>query len=491
MSRVEMNGEITLYEYWLIVKKHRDLILKITAISFFIAALVAFMTAKTYKADTSFYYPLNSSQSSGGIAGLAQSLLGKGGMGSGADVAGGAAALLPGFSPSLVDYTKGILQSRTIADELIDKYNLMKYFHTTYRSVAEKALATATEIDMTKDGIMQISVITKDPQLSANLANGYVDMFKNYSSTNLISIAKKHRIDVQNQLTDLKKKLQDAEADMAVFQATHRTADFTEEAELFMKAYAQLRVQELATRMALQTAKATLGDSKNLVAEHLQAGANHPLVIPNLSDPILMSLRSQLASVYVKYAQAKATETPANPELQSYTEQVGNLESAVQTQLRRQVGAAQNGVADYLLEPEIKAAELTAKLSATQDGLKQMDRQFESYPTVGLQYVRKERNLKVLESLYVFLSSEFEKARLDEESEDPNLQVLDPAVVPDRKDGPHRTLDLLVGLSIGLLLGIFAAFFIEAMAPPVIRHPLPAESNGSSEHREPVKAKKE
>jgi uncharacterized protein involved in exopolysaccharide biosynthesis len=66
-------------------------------------------------------------------------------------------------------------------------------------------------------------------------------------------------------------------------------------------------------------------------------------------------------------------------------------------------------------------------------------------PSGGLEYVRRLRELKYHEFLFEMLSKQYEAARIDENKAAPALQVVDFAVPPDKKSGPHRGLMMLFG----------------------------------------------
>ena len=73
-------------------------------------------------------------------------------------------------------------------------------------------------------------------------------------------------------------------------------------------------------------------------------------------------------------------------------------------------------------------------------------------PELELEYVRRARDVKYHESLFEIIAKQYEAARLDEAKDTP-LQVLDHAIVPDSKSGPHRSIIMAIGLLIGLLGG--------------------------------------
>jgi tyrosine-protein kinase Etk/Wzc len=71
-------------------------------------------------------------------------------------------------------------------------------------------------------------------------------------------------------------------------------------------------------------------------------------------------------------------------------------------------------------------------------------------PRVGLEYVRKERDVKYHQLLFDMIARQYEGARLDEAKAAPIIQVVDHAQAPDRKSGPLRTLWALLGSLLGL-----------------------------------------
>jgi uncharacterized protein involved in exopolysaccharide biosynthesis len=78
-------------------------------------------------------------------------------------------------------------------------------------------------------------------------------------------------------------------------------------------------------------------------------------------------------------------------------------------------------------------------------------------PQAGLQYLRKYRDVKYHEALYEILAKQYEAARLDEAKAAPVIQIVDTAVVPERKSWPPRTIIVLIGT---MLAGLVACVWI-------------------------------
>jgi len=78
----------------------------------------------------------------------------------------------------------------------------------------------------------------------------------------------------------------------------------------------------------------------------------------------------------------------------------------------------------------------------------------------GMEYVRKVRDVKYYETIFEILARQFELAKLDEAKEGALVQVVDPAVVPERRSFPKRWLIVLIATGAGFLIGIFVALVL-------------------------------
>jgi tyrosine-protein kinase Etk/Wzc len=84
-------------------------------------------------------------------------------------------------------------------------------------------------------------------------------------------------------------------------------------------------------------------------------------------------------------------------------------------------------------------------------------------PEAGLEYVRKLRDVKYYETIFTIIARQFETAKLDEAKQGAVIQVVDAAVPPDRKSSPQRTLIVLGGTFLGLLIGSVVAFLLACL----------------------------
>ena len=85
-------------------------------------------------------------------------------------------------------------------------------------------------------------------------------------------------------------------------------------------------------------------------------------------------------------------------------------------------------------------------------------------PDLALQYGRLFRELKVQETLYALLTSQYEQAKITEARDTPTVQVLDPPVPADKQIKPRVVFNTAVAGLLGACLAIILAYGLEARA---------------------------
>jgi uncharacterized protein involved in exopolysaccharide biosynthesis len=82
----------------------------------------------------------------------------------------------------------------------------------------------------------------------------------------------------------------------------------------------------------------------------------------------------------------------------------------------------------------------------------------------GLDYARALREVKYREAMYELLTRQYEVARVDEARQGSLVQVVDPAVVPDRPGSHYRLWILIGGLVLAFPLALVTALIREVIA---------------------------
>lgn len=82
-------------------------------------------------------------------------------------------------------------------------------------------------------------------------------------------------------------------------------------------------------------------------------------------------------------------------------------------------------------------------------------------PSLGVEYVRKLRELKVQEAIFEQLTKQYEVAKLSEAKDSSSFQILDEAVVPAQKSKPKRSLIVILITVSAFILSLFVIFIQE------------------------------
>jgi len=85
-------------------------------------------------------------------------------------------------------------------------------------------------------------------------------------------------------------------------------------------------------------------------------------------------------------------------------------------------------------------------------------------PSLGLEYLRKLRELKIQEAIFEQLTKQFEVAKISEAKDSSTLQVLDEAVEPLRKSKPKRSLIVILSTITAFFCSIFYIFIVEYLS---------------------------
>jgi polysaccharide export outer membrane protein len=127
-----------------------------------------------------------------------------------------------------------------------------------------------------------------------------------------------------------------------------------------------------------------------------------------------VTIRDEIAAREVQLRTLRTYSTEQNPAVVRVRQEIAGLH----TQLAEVTGS-KHDVADDPLVPKDKI------------------------PEAGSEYLRRLRDVKYNEAVVAVLAKQLEIARLDEARQSPVVQVVDPAVTPDKRSAPKRTVILL------------------------------------------------
>lgn len=360
-SKVETFDIVDLVLVWL---KFKFLIISACIVVFVLTCIITLLTPNIYTATTRILPPKETNM------GMSAA------MGNIGDIAAMAGISVGGLNGRLY---VGMLKSRTIADSIIDQFDLMNVYKTKFRITTYSALKSNVSIVLGDgDGIISISADDKDPQRAAAIANEYVEELKRINVRLNLSAAGRERSFLEKRLSMVKADLLNAEEELKIFQKANKAISIDDQANALVGAISTLKAE--------------------LISKEVQLG-------------VLLSY-----------------QTKNNAQVLGIREAISQLK--VQLKKLERIPSAKQSIENTF----ISAAEV---------------------PELGIQYARLLREFKIQESLFELLTRQYEIAKINEAKDTSPIQILDVAIVPDRKSKPKRTLIVIAAT---FSIGIFSMF---------------------------------
>ena len=195
------DDEVSLLDLLIVLAKYKRVVLGVPFFAAIVAAIITVLLPNIYTATTRILPPQQSASAATALLNQLGGVLG--GMGG---VGGGALGVR---NPN--DFYVGMLKSRTVADNLISRFELGKVYDEGYLSNTRKRLEKETTITAGRDGIITVEVDDKDPKRAADLANAYVDELMKLTKVLAVTEASQRRLFFERQLVQAKDNLTAAE----------------------------------------------------------------------------------------------------------------------------------------------------------------------------------------------------------------------------------------------------------------------------------------
>lgn len=253
MTTLEASSDVSLVELFGLLYRRRSRLLSAAAIAAIVSGIIVFLIPVSYTGEAVILTPqqAQSSLSSfmGPLAGLAPAA-GMSGLG-----------LLSGLGlRNPADLYVGVLESRTIADALITKFNLKDVYQVPDYTRARKRLARNTRVESGKDSLIRVRVDDHDAVRAAKLANAYVEELSNSNSRLAFTEAGQRRLFFEAQLVKEKEALADAEIGLRNTQQATGLVAPSGQAEALLRVGAQLHGEILSRETQLEAMKTFAAD---------------------------------------------------------------------------------------------------------------------------------------------------------------------------------------------------------------------------------------
>ena len=226
------SGELSFWDYFAIVVKWRKLIAINFVVICLVAAGVSLVLPKWYEAKATILPPVEQPGAGFGLVSMLSELpFGEFG--------------IPGVS-SPSEVFKAILESRSVAEAIVRRWNLMEVYKKKKLTYAMLTLWDHSRVEITEEGIIEIVVEERTPELAAGIANAFVEELDRINQMTSVSQAKSTRLFVEERLKETEENLKRAEEELRLFQEEHKTISLTDQTAAAIQSAAELKARQVA-----------------------------------------------------------------------------------------------------------------------------------------------------------------------------------------------------------------------------------------------------
>ena len=299
------------------------------------------------------------------------------------------------------------------------------------------------KVDSSQSSVIMMKYASNNAKFAADVANAFAQAY--------VDTALKLRTEptaaaatwFEEQLKDLRKAFESAQAKLQAFQAEKGILIADERLDIEMQRLAELSQQSLRAADEAYGAGARLGQARTRASDTV------PEVIAN---PLVSSLKGELLRAEARLQEASTRLGPNHPEYQQKLAEVNALRDRVNAESRKVVGGV-----------ESSSAQSYARQGALQKDLAEQRKKVEALRDSRSQSMVLVRDVETAQKAYEAALARFLVNKVESGAKPTNVTVLNAASVPALPAKPRVPVNIAVGLVVGILLGLAAVFFLEIL----------------------------
>jgi tyrosine-protein kinase Etk/Wzc len=321
----------------------------------------------------------------------------------------------PLITPGIIDSSAlfmGVLQSRTVQDFLIERFDLRKVYWDRNWEDARNDLEKHSQIAADgKNGIITIRVWDGNPDRAAGLVQGRIDELDQLVARLDTISAHRERVVLENRLVHVRQDLESAQKELSKYASKNLLGDMGGQEQLMIKALGEKEGKLIVEQGQLEGQDSILADESmkdSATLPNMEAGGS--VMIKAVTD-----VQSKLIADQADLESLKESYTAANTQVRTKQAEVSQL----QWELTKLVGK-------YDPPNPVK-----------QDARPQFT-SVRQLPFIGTGYADLYRPIAIDEAVLDTLTQEDELAKVAEVRNTPSVKILDPPGVPENKSWPLR-----------------------------------------------------
>ena len=301
--------------------------------------------------------------------------------------------------------------------------------------------------------VFELSVQSSSPIASKIIADHIINNFREVRMEQQKQTVRYSFRFVDEQLTEVQKKLLDAESNLSDFKGRGKIMDIDQNTQELLNYQSTLEAERLQTDLLLSNYK----DKAEAMRKELKSSGyfDQTFLEPSgesSGNSPFSSLIARLSDLEMQRLELIQTRTEKHPDVIALDEQIRSVKE-------RLTGYNQNTLTAY----NIIINTLENKLRKIDNLMSGFNVKMQQLPAQETQMARLVREKDVYEKIFKLLLDKREEMRVAELSQLQDIIIVDHPFIPIKPIQPKKTLNMLIGLFLGGFIGIVSVFLVQLM----------------------------
>jgi chain length determinant protein EpsF len=292
-----------------------------------------------------------------------------------------------------------------------------------------------------ESNVINIEFSGSEPDFAANVANAFAQAYIDVNLDLKVAPARQSATWFEDQTRTVREQLEKAQQAFSAHQ--QKTGVIATDERLD---YETAKLNELSARLTSVQAETTDSSSK-----HKSAGSETLAEV--MQNPLVNSLKSDLARLEARFQESNVNLGINHPQTKRTQSELASLRKRLASEIQQ----ISNSIGTSYEVGKQKEKELLEAMEIQKKRVLELNRERDEIAVL-------KRDVEAAQRTFEGVSQRAAHTRLESQSVQTNVAMLNPATIPTQHSRPRILLNVLISIFLGTLLGIGIALMLELMS---------------------------
>ncbi|SFN75839.1 chain length determinant protein EpsF [Nitrosospira briensis] len=291
-----------------------------------------------------------------------------------------------------------------------------------------------------ESNVINIEFRGADPEFAANVANAFAQAYFDVNLDLKVAPARQSASWFEDQTRTVREQLEKAQEALSAHQ--QKTGVVATEERLD---YETAKLNELSSQLTNVQAETTDSSSKH-------KSASSETLAEVMQNPLVNSLKSDLARLEAKFQESNVNLGVNHPQTKRTQSEIASLRRRLASEIQQ----ITNSIGTSYEVGKQKEKELLEAMEIQKKRVLELNRERDEIAVL-------KRDVEAAQRTFEGVSQRAAHTRLESQSVQTNVAMLNPATIPIQHSRPRVLLNVLISIFLGTLLGVGIALMLELM----------------------------